>query len=264
MLSPSPVPPRWRLSWASAWAKRSNTRAWNAGGMPGPSSVTLRRAQPGRCARPTVTVLPDGVNLIAFDSRLLSTCTRRSWSIAACTPSAPGGRSSRSVTPAWRAWPSIVSVACRSTGASGCTLRRYSIWPASIFWMSSRSFTIRIRRSQLWLAMWISLATSGGRSPAMPASSSDSEAWIEVSGVRSSCETVDTNSLFMRSTFLRSEMSCRKMLKKASAPSPASATVVSTVNSAPWRLTTIRSRRRSYENAAPWWKPRSALAMLAR
>ena len=55
--------------------------------------------------------------------------------------------------------------------------------------------------------MSTSSCTSGSSVATVPCASSDSDTRIEVSGVRNSCEAVAMNSSFMRSTFLRSEIS---------------------------------------------------------
>ena len=80
MLRPSPVPPRCRVEVVSAWLNFSKIRAWKSGGIPLPRSVTRRRANPFSAVTPTSTTPPDGENLTAFDSRLLSTCCMRSGS----------------------------------------------------------------------------------------------------------------------------------------------------------------------------------------
>ena len=91
--------------------------------------------------------------------------------------------------------------------------------PSTSFSMSSRS---SIRRLSRWLFLWaiaiMPLARSG-RGPAMPPATRPREPLIEVSGVRSSWLTVDTNSVFMRSMRLRSVMSDAMTMKPSRLPS---------------------------------------------
>ena len=94
----------------------------------------------------------------------------------------------------------------------------------------------------------------------MPSASSASEAEIAVSGVRSSCDTVDTNSSFMRSTSLRAEMSCTNAEKNRPSPVPARPSVISTSISRPSRAISVRSTRRPSMSISPVsakWRSRS-------
>ena len=74
MLSPSPVPPFWRASVASAWANFSKMRGLNSSGMPGPWSRTVMRTSLPALLDRHHDLSPRGENLIAFDSRLVTTC----------------------------------------------------------------------------------------------------------------------------------------------------------------------------------------------
>ena len=102
---------------------------------------------------------------------------------------------------------SVAAMACLTSGSSGCGARSKRRWPDSIFSTSSMSLTRRTRRSQLLVAISSRDFALGGTSPAAPPSTRPSEPRTEVSGVRSSCDTVEMNSFFIVSTFLRSETS---------------------------------------------------------
>ncbi len=69
------------------------------------------------------------------------------------------------------------------------------------------SLSRRTNRSQLSRAMRRSCTAFGGSWPAVPLSNRPSDPRIAVSGVRSSWETVDTNSLFIRSSRFQPLMS---------------------------------------------------------
>ena len=69
------------------------------------------------------------------------------------------------------------------------------------------SLISRMSRSAFCRAMRASSFAFGGNSPTAPASMRPSEPRIDVNGVRSSCETMETNSLLSRSISFRSVMS---------------------------------------------------------
>jgi len=81
IVSPSPVPPYFRVVEASTWVKASNSCSLRLAGMPIPVSVTSKRtacrasSSEARLAR--ITTSPFSVNLIALFTRLMSTCRRR-------------------------------------------------------------------------------------------------------------------------------------------------------------------------------------------
>src|SRR5216117_377545 len=89
--SPSPVPSYLRLADASSWENSWNSLAWSSVAMPIPVSVTAIRISEPPLTGPAATVMrpPSGVNLMAFESRLSSTCRTRPRS--ACTRSPGGG-----------------------------------------------------------------------------------------------------------------------------------------------------------------------------
>ena len=72
---------RRRAARPCAWRNFSNTSCWSSGLMPMPVSVTFSRRSPVS-SRSAVTRIrpPSGVNLIAFDSRLLRICCTLAWS----------------------------------------------------------------------------------------------------------------------------------------------------------------------------------------
>lgn len=81
MESPRPVPPYRRVVEASAWVKRSKTRESGSGAMPIPVSSTPKRTRAwvsASCRAVTsIRTWPEGVNLIAFPARFISTCRTR-------------------------------------------------------------------------------------------------------------------------------------------------------------------------------------------
>ncbi len=77
MLRPSPVPPRFRRSVASACANFLKTSPRNDSGIPGPLSVTFTRQYPSLSTISTLIVPSSGECLTAFDNRLVRTCIRR-------------------------------------------------------------------------------------------------------------------------------------------------------------------------------------------
>ena len=76
----------------------------------------------------------------------------------------------------------------------------------------------RINRSAFSRAMRMRSNPLGLMGPATPASNSPNAPRTDVSGVRSSCDTVDTNSLFMRFT-CRSCVTSRIVDSRAGTPS---------------------------------------------
>ena len=74
MLSPNPMPPRWRVVEVSACVKALKACDWNRFGMPGPWSATETLSE--LFCRPTLTSMSSlgSVNLIAFERRLSRTC----------------------------------------------------------------------------------------------------------------------------------------------------------------------------------------------
>src|SRR5581483_11466328 len=77
--SPSPVPPT-VVVFAAPRKNLSNTRSRSSGGMPRPESVTENTARWSRTPTYTRTTPPSGEYLIAFESRLPTTCASRSRS----------------------------------------------------------------------------------------------------------------------------------------------------------------------------------------
>ena len=93
------MPPFWRVSEESACWNLWKIFARNASGIPGPRSVTVIRTRPRAASRDseTVTVSPRGENLIALETRFVTTCPSRSRS-ARIQTSEPYGTNS-SLTP---------------------------------------------------------------------------------------------------------------------------------------------------------------------
>ncbi len=123
--------------------------------------------------------------------------------------------------------PRIPSTAISTKSSGRCSSRSRWMWPASILEMSRMLLMSRMSRSVFLSEMstrwrWVSSSTR-------PASESSrwSDPLMEVSGVRSSCETVETNSVFMRSISRSRVTSRRVMVVPTTAPSRSRVGVVS-------------------------------------
>jgi hypothetical protein len=179
--------------------------------MPGPVSVTLSSSPSLVRSAATVTV-PDVVNFDALEIRLMSTCSSRSKSPSSSGRS--GAMASTTVTPLPENSALVASMA-RVTSADGATGAIFhSMRPASIFEMSSTSLMSAVSRSpsETMMSMFpeiCSAAFRAFRSPSGTVGKIDCSSLFfvilakpstDVSGVRSSCETVAMKSVFMRST----------------------------------------------------------------
>ena len=81
--SPSPDPLPFCNSPGLIWLNTLNSLDWSSWAMPTPSSRTLKDTRSGpRVLYEMVTVilLDSGQNLMAFETKLLSTCSKRNWS----------------------------------------------------------------------------------------------------------------------------------------------------------------------------------------
>ncbi len=96
-------------------------------------------------------------------------------------------------------WPTAVE----TSASAGWNARFIETTPASIRSMSRMSLISRVSRSLLSRAMSTIRPALGANGPRAPPESSPSAPRIEVSGVRSSWLTIETNSLFIRSTSRR-------------------------------------------------------------
>lgn len=142
---------------------------------------------------PSTRPLLSGANFKAFESRLISTCVRRSWSPtirAACV-----GSTNSSAT-RFSANIGVIEVTADFTrSAASRSAMHQSMRPASIFAKSSRSLIIRTRRRHSPLMMprnsWRCSAPISGLSPRISANER-----IDVSGVRRSCVTMFRNADF--------------------------------------------------------------------
>ncbi len=141
---------------------------------------------------------PAGENLLAFDSRFAITCRKRPGSTSTSVLHSGSGVTKCTLSDC--AKPALSS--SERFTSSLTSMRRTSkrCFSDSSFSMSRMSLISSVRRSQLFKAMLTRPAARSGSLPATPADTRPSEPRIEVSGVRSSCETVATNSFFMRST----------------------------------------------------------------
>ena len=196
MARPSPVPSCSRLA-RSDWANLVNSLSRKSAGIPGPRSRTAKSTPASRDETTRSTSLPPGENLSALESRFVSTCTTRSQS--ARKRGRPGARLVRTTTPTFFANPSMPATASAQRRATSCSCRSSCSRPASILLTSRMSFTSRTRRSALRFETCTSSAVSPSSSVS-PSSRSAIDALMLVSGVRSSCETVEMNSVFILST----------------------------------------------------------------
>lgn len=96
---PSPVPSWRRVNDPPTWTKGSKAVAMSSAAMPIPVSETrIKRPSPGSTLAVKATVPPEGVNLIAFESRLISICF--SLRSSARNEGSPSGSSLCNVSPA--------------------------------------------------------------------------------------------------------------------------------------------------------------------
>ena len=161
-----------------------------------PCPVSLTRAstlEPARC-RSTSTRPPRGVNLIAFESRFQITCCNRSASPR--TRPAAGSMSRASVIAFASAAAVSESVAASTTGPSSRERQSSCSLPVTMRETSSRSSTRRAwARAFRSTASMARAAASGSRAFRR---NIQSQEIIALSGVRSSCESVERNSSFKR------------------------------------------------------------------
>ena len=163
--------------------------------MPTPVSTTSRRAERPSPDSRTRTDPPSGVNLIAFDSRLMTTCRMRLRSAStSCRPSAS--------TPSRMAFRSasgcIESMVWRTSSSRSNTVGRRSSLPASTF---ARSRTSLMSSSRWRPEPWMWPANSWTVAASCPSgeigrSRSSEKPMIELSGVRSSWLMAARKSLF--------------------------------------------------------------------
>ena len=194
MARPRPSPPWLRVVELSAWRKASKTWGSRSGAIPMPVSVTRSRAPPLARSTPTSTRPPVSVNFTALLTRFQTTCCMRSGSAATRGTSAAGWKTiSIDLASAVGRAPSS---AVRTTSARS-TLRRSSrMRPVTTRDMSSRSEISAIWARQL---RSITVRACRVRSPSRrPACSMRIQPKIELSGVRSSWESVARNSSLTR------------------------------------------------------------------
>ena len=192
MASPSPRPSSFESLCERARKYLSNTLPTSSRGMPTPWSATETTTFTASSRALTVMAVPREEYLMALLSRLMKTCLSRSGS-----PSMRG--SSAGTSTATRMFFSRSDGLTTDTASS--TMARRSIpvreiarWPNSILVTSRMSLTMRISR----LVSLLTISRNSPRcakvgSPAFIVSVS-TYALIEVSGVRSSCDTWFTKS----------------------------------------------------------------------
>ena len=150
-------------------------------------------------------IVPDGVNLTAFEIRLITTWIRRSRS-----PTTGGRSSATAITmlgPSRSSSDEVAAVARAMTSAMATVSRRHSIRPASILARSSVSLISAVSRSpsstmiprfsEIWRIARSRFASPGSTAGKTTSSSrrriSLEKPTIEVSGVRSSWLTFERN-----------------------------------------------------------------------
>ena len=148
MGSPRPVPRGVSVSVSPAWLNCSKTLAWSSGAMPMPVSATLTMSseRPSSAVSPAEHVMvPVGVNLTAFEMRLMTTWIRRSRSPV--TGGRPSGTSTAIAGPESSRSEAVAAVARAMTSPTSTGSRRHSIRPASILARSSVSLMSAVSRS---------------------------------------------------------------------------------------------------------------------
>ena len=165
--------------------------------MPRPWSRTRSSACRPVALTVTLTPPPGGENLMALESRLVTTWTMRSTSTL--REGRPASVSTVMVMPRDSAKAAMPSTATDTNSSTRCGPRSSWMWPASILEMSRMLVMRRMRRTVFLTEMsmswrWVLSRVSEGSDR-----SRCSEPLMEVSGVRSSCDTVETNSVFIRS-----------------------------------------------------------------
>ena len=193
MARPRPRPPCSRVLELSACRKRSNTCGRNAGSMPRPVSLTATSTNRGRDFSSTRTRPSRSVNLMAFDSRFHITCCRRPASPRMRSTS--GSSASAISMPRASAAGRTVATAASITSASRTGSTSSRTLPETIALMSSRSSMIWVCTRALRSIASRPFASDGS---AAVRRSTCTQPRIGVIGVRSSCDSVATNSSFMR------------------------------------------------------------------
>jgi len=163
-----------------------------SGAMPSPWSATPTMTACSEAMAVTVTAELGGANFTALASRLTSACTMRSGSTST------GGRMAGSLASmaTWAARAVALDDLDRLAHQVGhlARLRVEVRWPDSIFEMSRMSLMMRTRRSQLLSRNLQQLLVLGVGTDPGSSSTSCTEPRMEVSGVRNSWLTIDTNS----------------------------------------------------------------------
>src|SRR4030095_3552880 len=195
--SPSPVPPPARTVRRPSCWNFLNRRPASSGAMPWPWSVTQIATGLPAPRAPTSTRPRSDENLIALESRFVTTWTMRSKSTR--TSGVSGATSDSIAIARDSAKPLMPSTAISMKSTGRWRSRSRWMWPASILEMSRMLLMSRMRRSVFLSEMstrwrWGSASTSRSSSQ-----SRCSGPLMDASGVRSSCDTVETNSVFIRS-----------------------------------------------------------------
>ncbi len=203
--------------------------------IPRPVSDTVSTIECSSASRPTAICPRGGVYKWAFVIRFVAIWRRRAGSASA------GGRSRGSCSSnscALSAMRGSIRVATSRTASTTSVDRRWiSNCPASMRATSSRSFTRSTSR-------FVESRITSTNSRCFASSPSDRDRsstnpLIDVSGLRSSCEAVATNSDFSRSSRARSEMS--RIVQTAPPPSISAAVTARICSSSLSTMTSPRS-----------------------
>src|SRR6185503_3393448 len=207
MYRPRPLPCGLPVSGSPAWRNFSKIRSWCSALIPGPLSRTSTRRKPASSASAISTrPCPGSMNLTALDSRLTTTCTMRSRS-ARTLGTRPGRSHSRRTLRSRNSWlveAAVSSITSRRSSSDSC----HSTRPDSRRETSSTWPMRRVRRSVSLITMPRKRSRSAAGSCGLSCRISVNER-IAVSGVRSSCDTVETNSSFIRSSSVRRSFAAR-------------------------------------------------------
>ena len=199
----------------SAWAKLSKIVACLFRGMPIPVSCTAKRSETSRGVRSTMATetptQPARVNLSALESRFCSTWRRRSAS-KTTKRGTFGPTSIQNSSPLAAARVRVPAAMSASQARRSAARGSSSIRPASIFAWSSRPLISASSVSDsLRIVRDVPRASSSDEARA----ASSAKPTMQLSGVRISCETVETNSDFIRlaasaASFARDRSSCAR------------------------------------------------------
>jgi len=208
--------------------------------MPMPRSVTAIATSPSRSTTPTSMARLSPEYLTALSSRLQTT-----WSIASASTWTGGSGSAGSrrpiVKPAPRTRTAKVSTEPRTTLARSASRNVYALRPDSMREKSRMLLTSWVRR-RLSVSMYSPYSRILSGSVTRPSRRNSPNTRIEASGVRSSCETLETKSLFIADS-----LTSREATRRTSRIAASSATARPTE-----KATLIMKLRRASSSGVVW------------